>query len=592
VKELLAVSVVAGREHTTARRAARHLGHPGDVIVHHRRDGWLAFSGPASDDRLPDGGAEGFTVRLTRSSRAPDGDVGTARLAQLLGAHQLDGEALSSLLPPFAAAHQATDGAPTVLAGDWLGLRALFWWQSDGIAAVSTSALALAALAEAGLDLPALGQQSLLGWQAGLTTGYQGVTKLAPGCVAVLHRGRVSVRPYAEPTLAPDRPAPRVDTVVEELANILRDFHQRYLADHPKTVLQLSGGQDSRMILCAVPADLRPGLRALTLDVHGGKEASVASRLRDACGLSHEFHWVDDQPPVDPSTAHRMTVAAAATLNGLANPLARAALVQIESNLEQGHRLTGTGGETGRGFYYPGQPKHDTTSDRLVRRLADWRLFTNEAVEPAALDQDFAERARAAAIAAVTDCFAAYQPDWLRATDEFYLWQRVQRWAGAHDTAASVDRQLVNPLLDRRFVRLMLATSPSDRRHSALAGRLMRRLSPELAAIPFDSGLVPARLARGGTRAGLASARATAGKTASKLGQRLRGTRRNQLGAAELAGLVVAHWRANPDLVRPVGRTGVVRESWLDELLDGRREALPATVAFLVNLSVLAEAVS
>jgi asparagine synthase (glutamine-hydrolysing) len=48
--------------------------------------------------------------------------------------------------------------------------------------------------------------------------------------------------------------------------------------------------------------------------------------------------------------------------------------------------------------------------------------------------------------------------------------------------------------------------------------------------------------------------------------------------------LVVAHWRAKPELLDPLRGGGPVRSDWLDELLDGRRQAQPATVAFLVNL--------
>lgn len=268
-----------------------------------------------------------------------------------------------------------------------------------------------------------------------------------------------------------------------------------------------------------------------------------------------------------------------------------APLLLIEAEVAQGRRLSGVGGETARGFYYPGQPRHATTSAALVRRLAHWRLFPNEAVDPAALDPDFAAGARTAALAAVEACFAGYHHrDWLRATDEFYLWQRVQRWAGVHASAVATRRASVDPLLDRRFMQLALAPDPADKRHSQLTGRLMYRLSPELAAIPLDSGLVPAQLAHPGLRTSAAVGRVTVTKTARKVWQRARRARRAQLGAADLGRLVQARWREEPELVAPIRRTGVVRDGWLDEVLDGRREAPAATLAFLVNLLVAAEA--
>ncbi|GAA4434500.1 hypothetical protein [Phytohabitans houttuyneae] len=554
------------------------------------RDGWLAFTAAEPGDRLGDDPGTGFTVRLTRSIRDRAGDIDADRIAKLLGeGTDPDGEALTAILPPFAAAHLAHREAPVLLAGDWLGLRQLFRWQGEGVAAVSTSALALAAVAGAGLHTGALGVQSLMGWQVGLETVFTGVEKLGPAAVAKLRDGTVTVERYASDDLALDG-APGLDAAVEEMAGILRAFHHAYLTDHPETVLQLSGGQDSRLLLGAVPPELRRGMAAFTLDTHGGAEARVATRLATRCGLAHTVHWTDERPPVDAEAGHRAARAAAAALDCMASPMALAPLALIEADLEQGHRLSGAGGELARGFYYPGQPRHAGTDERMVRRLAEWRLFTNEAAEADALEPDFVAAARSYALDAVTERFAGYDRDWLRATDDFYLWDRMARWAGAQGTPAAVDRFYVNPLLDRRFVQLALAVAPDEKRDSRLTGRLMQRLDAGLAAIPLDSGLVPARLGRPGLSTSAAVARVTVRKTVGKVRQRLSGARRTQLGAGDVAARVVAHWRASPETADPLRRAGMVRAAWLDELLDGRREALPATVAFLMNTLVATEA--
>jgi asparagine synthase (glutamine-hydrolysing) len=594
VKAFLAVSVAPGSAHPAGYipvgRALAMLAGTGSATAHQVEDGWVAFTAADDDDRVGDPG-HGFTLRLTRSARGRAGDVGTAALARMLGdGTSIDRAALAGLLPPFAVAHRADPRAPVVLAGDWLGLRQLFWWRGDGIAAVSTSARALAALAEGGLDTTALAVQGVIGWQVGTGTPFRGVSKLPPGRVALLHGGKLSLHRYAEQAMSLDGPVPPFAEIVEEMARILREFHTAYLADHPGTVLQLTGGQDSRLLLCAVPPPLRAGLPALTLDTHGGGEHRIAARLSEMCGLKHHVHWLDEQPPIEPRTAHHLAVQAAAALDCMASPLALASLAMAESVLEQGHRLSGLGGEIARGFYYLGQPRYATTSPRLVQRLAEWRLFANEVVAPDALEPDFAEPARAAALDAVSACFAGYPADWLRATDEFYLWQRMQRWASTHSTVAAVDRWFVNPMLDRRFLQLAHAAAPADKRDSHLTGQLILRLDPRLAAVPLDSGLVPARLGRRGVATTAAVAQVNARKVAGKVRQRLGRARRAQLGTADMAALVVAHWRATPDVVRPLRHNGLVRASWLDELLDGRRDAEPTTVAFLVNLLVATEA--
>ena len=557
--------------------------------------GWLAATGTGPADLL-DTAPSRFTGLLMNGARTRTADVTVPEVARLLGGDSggdsggdCDADGLTALLPPFAAVHRAGPHAPIVLAADWLGFRHVYWWQGDGVAAVSTSARALAVLAGRGYDPDALGVQSLLGWQLGTATVFRGVVKLAAGCLAVLQDGRVRVRRYAPERLDTGERPPVAQTV-SEMAAVLRDWQVRYLADHPDSVLQLTGGYDSRMLLAAVPGPARRGLAALTLDTHGGRDAAIAARLSTRWGLDHHVHWLDDRPPPTPAQAHRLAVDAAAGLECMASPLALAPLLLAEGELDQGRRLSGLGGEVARGFYYGGEPATATTSAAAVERLARWRLFANEAVTADALEPDFAAAARTAALAALTGVFTGYADRWLSATDEFFLFERTQRWGGAHGTVAATARTFVNPMFDRRFLALTLAADPDDKRHTRLYGRLMNELDPRLARIPLDSGATPARLGTGGPVGVLAGAALTGRKAVRKVRQRLTGGRRPQLGAAGLAGLVVAHWRAEPGTVAPLRGSGILRDSWLDEVLDGRREAPPTTVAFLVNLLVAAQA--
>ncbi|MFC8620578.1 hypothetical protein ACFT9M_29735 [Micromonospora purpureochromogenes] len=588
MKSLLVVSYARDRLATTdaASRAEALTCLGDDARVLHTDDGWIAFDGEDPGDRVDHTGAS-FTLRLGRAARTRTGDVTTAELAEQLGkGTKADGVALAELVPPFAAAHRSGPGEPTVAATDWLGFRQLFWWQGDGVAAISTSALALGALAGAGLDHGALGLQSLVGWQVGLGTVFAQVEKVPAGCLAVLDAGRVETHRYVEQSLALDGPAPSLPEAVDEMAGMLREFLRAYIADHPTTVLQLTGGQDTRVLLAALSPETRRGLRALTLDVRGGSDATLAEKLSAMCGLDLHLHWLDEQPPVTPAAAHRMALRAAAALDGMASPLALAPLLLAEGHLEQGHRLSGLGGEACRGFYYFGQPRHASTSPHLIGQLANWRLYANEAVDARALEPGFVASARTDALDRITASFDGAPPQWLRATDHFYLYQRMQRWAGAHGSVAAVNRFFINPMFDRRFIQLAHSVSPDQKGSGLLTGQLIHRLDRELAAVPLDSGLVPARLGQPGIRDRAAAARVTARKLSRKVRQRLRHSGRAQLGAAEVAALVVEHWRTEPDVLAPLRNNGIVREAWLAELLAGRRESAPATVAFLTNLLV------
>ncbi|GAA3457615.1 asparagine synthase-related protein [Dactylosporangium matsuzakiense] len=570
-----------------APNAAERLRHPVEAAiacladggsVEHRdvaADGWIASTEPV--------GPGAFTVSLSKLLRTRDADLNAADLVPLLAG---SGSGLTDLLPPFAAAHRAHAGGPVTVANDWLGFRQLFWWRGDGVAAVSTSARALAVLAGAGLDLDGLGTQAMMGWQIADQTIYQGVRACPPATIATLSGGSLEIRQYAA-DVSQAGPAPRLEDAVAEMADILARWQTAYIEAHPESVLQLTGGHDSRILLGATPEKLRNGLRALTLGSDTSPDVVIAARLAKRYGIRHEVYRLDEHAPPSPAAAHALALEAAKALETLGSPMALAPLLSVEAQLDQGHRLSGLGGEVARGFYYAGQPVGAQTTPALVDRLARWRLFSNESVDAAALDKDFHAAASAHTHATLKTLFPA--GDWLRATDHFYLYHRMHRWSGAHGTAAAVRRHFVNPMFDRRFIELSLGVAPADKRDSLLLGRIMSRLDAELARIPLDTGLVPARLGTRSVATRVTVATATARKVAGKVRQRLTNARRPQLGAAEVSDLVVEHWRSDASVCAPLYDMPVVDRQWLDGLLSGAHGAPATTVTFLVNLLVVAE---
>jgi asparagine synthase (glutamine-hydrolysing) len=550
-----------------------------DTSVEHverTEQGWIAFAGVEEGDLLPeDGGA--FTVRLGRAVRTRLADVATADLGPML----IDGTGLVDFLPPFAAAHRAHAGEPVVIAGDWLGFRQLYRWTAAGVVAVSTSARALAALAGGGLEAEGLGAQALIGWQIGDATIFPGVRALPPASLVSVNEGHFEFRQYASPPERPDS-APDLGDAVAEMADILRAFESSYVEAHPDVVLQLTGGHDSRILLAAIPPAQRGGLRTLTLGDAHSSDVRIAAELSAKLGMRHQIHRMDEQRWPEPHEAHRLALDAARALECQASPLALAPLLLAESHLEQGHRLSGLGGEVARGFYYAGQPAHASTSAHLVERLARWRLFSNEAVVAEALDPAVIAAARDSTLRRLNDIFAP--GDWLRATDDFYLLHRMHRWAGVHGTVAAVRRHLINPMFDRRFIELALAVAPADKRDSRLLGRLMNSLDAELAAVPLDTGLVPVQLGTPTLRGRVATRTVEARKIVRKVSQRLTKARRPQLGAPEYATLVLAHWRAEPKSAAALYSVPVLRHAWLDGLIGGQHDADATTMAFLINL--------
>jgi asparagine synthase (glutamine-hydrolysing) len=499
-----------------------------------------------------------------------------------------DRDGLQEVLPTFAAVDHV-DADTIVAAADPLGFRHVYHGDGDGFAVLSTSARAVGACLGDGLDREAIAMQSLLGWQVGQRTLFSGVHKLAPGQLATLRRGRVVTSSFHRPL---DRVERDLDTSVAEAAKILRDYLDAFLDDHPDAILQLTGGQDSRLLLSAVVPARRRGLRTLTLGLPGNPDSVIAAELSRRYGMVHEMLRLDGLETLSPEEADLRCVQAARRLECMADPLAHAALSFAEARAEPGARIGGLGGEVARGFYYLGPSTTARVTRKRVENLTRWRMFVNEAVPAAALDPAFARWAREFAIGEVFALTAATGRDWKAATDEFYLYQRMQRWAGVTDTAVCFDRIANNPMLDDRFIAIARGLPPRHKRNSIFLSRLQLALDDELARIPLDARPAPVAYARRSIGNTTRQVVCTMQQAARKAQQRATRANRPPAGGEILAHKVVEHWRAHPAVLEPARAMGIFREPWLDHVLTGAVDPAPSAVALMTNLRVAAESVA
>lgn len=566
--------------------AVRELSIDGEpVSTRSLASGWLAAAGiDLRSDRSAECVSLGSSLVVGKLSRTRSRDLSPAELVQIASTSP---SRLVDVLPPFALLHQRRDDS-VIAAVDWLGFQQIYVWSGQDVAAVSTSARALAALAGVGYDEVSLATQAMMGWQIGDRTLFDGVVALPPATVATLRGGEVSLRTYAQMLDGSSQEeCPTVDDAVEEMAEILREWLDRYLSDHPNTVLQLTGGHDSRILLGAVPAGRRRGLHALTLGDGESCDVAIAADLCRREGMTHMVRPVDRQEWPRGATVHDLVMNSSRALDGMASPLALAPILSAEAGIEQGDRFCGLGGEVARGFYYAGLAPWSTTSAKRIDRLARWRLFSNEAVERGALDDVLRAAAVDSTITALTSHFP--QGDWRRATDAFYLYQRMHRWAGVHGSVAAARRRSVNPMFDRRFIELAMVLPPHEKRDSLLLGKLMSRLDPELAGIALDVGLVPRRLGTRSPITRIAIVGASGRRAASKAWQRATDRRRPQIGANSASDILLEHWRSCPRVCDPLLDLSVIDSQWMRGLLRGSVEAHATTIAFLANMLATSE---
>ena len=518
-----------------------------------------------------------LTLTVSRVARDTGGAVPATHVATMMRSHPA---ALTRLLPPFAAVSAGAGGVTMV--ADSLGFQHLFHAAPDSRAVplLSSSCLLAARAAGAELDRTAVAVQSLLGWQLGQRTLFTGIQKLGPGAVAHLGTSGLQVT-AAEPFDAPPLPLERA---VAEAAALLRTSLAAILDDHPDAVLQLTGGMDSRLLLSAVPEKRRKGMRAMTLAVPGNGDVAIARAIAQRYQMSHEVHGLGAVQDLDPSEAWDRCVADAIRLDAMSDPVALAAQRVAEQAFDQGVRISGLGGEVARGFYYLGRVQDRGYSRHDVERLASWRMFVNEAVEPGLLTPEFSAWAREVANQEVFEAMTSGGDEWFRAADELYVRHRMQRWAGATDTAVADQRVVLNPMLDPGFLAIAARLTPGDKARARFLAALQMELDPELGHRPLDGRPAPAAYADPPWWQPVHDVIALGRRAAGKGLQRLRRGNRPPAGGAVMAAKVVESWRAQPAVLAPLDTFDFLRHDWVDDVLARRVEPRPSSVALLTNL--------
>jgi asparagine synthase (glutamine-hydrolysing) len=498
---------------------------------------------------------------------------------------------LERIVPPFALVQYNSQDSPVVAVTDSLGYYHLYWYQGDGWAAVSNSALALARCADVKMDEEALAHRSLLGFHLAESTPFRGINKLGPGGVCVLSVGKVHVGMYTDAAASLRRASVdrSLGDCAREVADLLRARMTRYVEEYPELLLQLSGGLDSRVELAAIPPKLRSGLRALTLSASGSRDADIAVSLANSANLEHQVLSLEPISDLDSVGAWQLVRQEAVRYNCSGDPIAHSVLRWAENQLGAGPRAHGAGGEIIRGFYYAGQQQRDTVNAIDVRRLAKWRLFSNDVIQAECLGRARADWAQEVTVSRLQEIFSGYDCDWLTATDMFYTFQRMSRWAGLNLTAASNERVLLSPLIDPRFVGAAFACSPRYKRGSRLMASILYQLDSELADVPLDSGHVPTRVMKASVSHRFHSLQQNARKIAKKIRQRISRSPRTSNEAEIIGRLVLSHWRSTPDLLNVVTRTSAINTEWLEQVLESRLTPDAATIGYLVNLQVISE---
>ncbi len=522
--------------------------------------GWAA--GPA-----PLIGAQGDVVDRRRSRLLTLGEIAAA-LAERGDA------AFADWAPAFRMAW-STDNAINA-AADATGLAHWFVWQGDGIAAIASTATAIARAFGLPVDTAALGGLALAGAMIGDDSAVAGVKKLKAGEAAAVADGRLTLRALPPASVLASGP----DAIPAATARLLAAF--------PAAELELSGGWDSRMILASIPLAARRGRTGLTIGRPGDPDVVVGARLAAASGMIHDVADPGRLADLDAEAFTALLATAAARDDYASNPLDRGVINFINAARVPKPRFTGQNGEILRGFYYPGQPLAAIPCQNLAKRVTDWRIISNDVVSASLFAPGWLADMRATAARRI-EALLLEPGDgtWAAALDRFYLEQRMQRWCGTSVSAALGLRPVLLPFFDADVLALARATPAAAKAGSRFAAAEITRMDAALGAIALDSGLTPAAVAAGGLAVRTAMARKFAAKAVAKVRQKLFARDRSTFGSASTLGLAASHGLfASVDLHR-LSSLGIFAPEALENF--AKSQPTRATAGFVLNVDFLLE---
>jgi hypothetical protein len=472
----------------------------GDVVAHHgalgQRAGVCLWDLKDSVSRWPsfetDAGMTVASLYAPIGYEAVVGDVDPTRAPLSLARRLIDEpQRIHALTAPFVFAAIDHQRESFHLHNDALGLGRLFqcrapfgWVWSNRPSAALTFGGVRAAPDSAGWSVFAAS-----GWFMGDRTPFDGVSAVPPGSVIGYGAsdGRVEVTRQSFP--APLLPGwastgrsldDRLDETATALTNSARSVYHLY---NVRPTLDLSGGRDSRLVSAVfLSAGLDAGLQT------DGTIAGEAQTARHLVALfpgevQHTVTESRSDQAAAPDALSTPMAARAFLWHRYADGLRMSSYLPLTppASASSANLLTvgGAGGEVAHGHFYPSSLSEildapaEQLPDRISRALAA-RICARIGPTPlgrALLSGVVDQVVRDGSVAGLD---GATLFDW------FWLQERLRRWGGAAERAG-----IVAPLLSPEFLRAALAMTKEQRVQSALHRKLIARLVPEWADVPF-----------------------------------------------------------------------------------------------------------
>jgi hypothetical protein len=363
------------------------------------------------------------------------------------------------------------------------GLRNFFATTSNGLNAYSTNLLLLAALTGSRPSPDGVRQYLHLNATIGRPTIFHGIERLPP---AVLHRHRddrwSATRLWRIQVSPPDPAVSRPQATRQLMELFLRDFEFTARIDEGRVVSDLTGGTDSRLVLCCL---MEKHSRPVASTAGGEDFVDVSIARRVASRLSIDHYWYR------PTTLSHDRIARAVELSdGIMSPISLAKeLPYYDEKARRFDVITGgAGGPLFKDHYW----LYEFNRVGLPRE-PHWTRIARFSLVGHAIQDDFVSGFDDTIVDNMAELFRAHSANVTgtnnQKLDFVYFDLKTPSVSSPAFSLATQFMDIFHPMVDGRNVQFSINLPPAIRIRNILQFGVIRQLRPELSWIPTDNGL-------------------------------------------------------------------------------------------------------
>lgn len=337
------------------------------------------------------------------------------------------------------------------------------------------------------LDKEGVAEFFSLGEFWGGRTLFEGVKMLPPGSILTYQDGEMALRTYWRLEYDSDRET-KEDEFVESLLRAFNHATAIRMEDGLRHGVTLSGGLDSRSIIASIPTPLRSGITAFTFGKPESQEVRVASRVAKVAGL--RGHTILDSSP----ELIMRSAAFDAWLNDGRLYIGLAFVYPVFERIRQEVDVIfdGFAMDLTLGGSYLTKEKVSCKSKEEIRAILSKRRRFDDGQLRQLLKPEFYKLVKEVPSQSFKRLFeATISKEPGNISDEFAMNGHVA-WMHIGDVAVRSQVEVSHPSSDNDFIDLLLRIPPERRLNHRIYRKFLKRLSPELARIPYNYTMVRA----------------------------------------------------------------------------------------------------